>query len=610
MPLWMFPDEHRLDVQEVLEKYQVNIHDGLTQAQIEQALEDHGPNTNSASLSPTNNTFTMIGDFIQCSISCCMVVQIIPSIVFSAIFFDVYFITFSSCFVFLSLMYCYIGRNICKYVETNSYATAFDYTTKYKTTVIRNNEESTISSQLLVSGYLKKYKIITKKYQMQTNDDIINLIAVYCRGFDNQKIDSSNLVPGDIVLINSGDAIRADMRVLECSKDFIVDFTHVLFCFNYNIVHKNEVRILSNPNYNYRPITNKKVEKDDHIRAIQAPNLLYYGKYCAKGNGKAIVVRTGQNTYHAKSNKGLSGQLDRNMMTLEGNCTIEMIHSTTKKACYVFLICMVLLIVNVYLDGDVLGIIGLVVSIIVFVLCLWGIISVFKNDKELTGQLNQYQLYCKDKTTQLKLSDVDVIMVDIDTVLMTYDQIDSNSNSNSNINSKLGELSELIKKYDHLGVSLIITSKLEMNNQIIKDVSDAILGNNDVVTKYKNDHNRDLFISAAEVVDGNVSKYNHKILTNVMNVKDKAKIIDHFQREQGKFVLFISNNPLEASNLKFCDIGIALGGDLSTDIEKDTCNAICKSNKPLQTIFQSIETSKSVKTSYVYLIADPRGKYH
>ena len=24
---------------------------------------------------------------------------------------------------------------------------------------------------------------------MQTNDDIINLVAVYCRGFDNQKIE-------------------------------------------------------------------------------------------------------------------------------------------------------------------------------------------------------------------------------------------------------------------------------------------------------------------------------------------------------------------------------------------------------------------------------------
>ena len=55
-----------------------------------------------------------------------------------------------------------------------------------------------------------------------------------------------------------------------------------------------------------------------------------------------------------------------------------------------------------------------------FVLCLWGIIGVFKNDKELTGQLNQYQLYCKDESTQLKLANVDVIIVDIDTVLMIY----------------------------------------------------------------------------------------------------------------------------------------------------------------------------------------------
>ena len=94
-----------------------------------------------------------------------------------------------------------------------------------------------------------------------------------------------------------------------------------------------------------------------------------------------------------------------------------------------------------------------------------------------------------------------------------------------------------------------------MNNQIVKDGSDAILENNDAVTKYKNDDNSDLLISAAEVVDGNMSKYNHKILINVINVKDNAKIIDHFQREQGKMVLFISNNPLEATNLKFCDIG-------------------------------------------------------
>lgn len=110
-----------------------------------------------------------------------------------------------------------------------------------------------------------------------------NMLPSYSRVIrdgEEQKILSQDLVCGDIILLEEGDKISADARLIETS-DLQVDQSTLTG--ESNPVRKTKDAIL----------------KDDLTRA-ETPNLIFAGTSVSEGNGKAVIMEIGMRTEFGK----------------------------------------------------------------------------------------------------------------------------------------------------------------------------------------------------------------------------------------------------------------------------------------------------------------------
>jgi len=117
----------------------------------------------------------------------------------------------------------------------------------------------------------------------QATDALRNMLPSYARVIRNggeQKILAEDLVIGDIILLEEGDKISADARLIECS-DLQVDQSTLTG-------ESNPVRKIKDA-----------VLKDDLTRA-ETPNLIFAGTNVSEGNGKAIIMEIGMKTEFGK----------------------------------------------------------------------------------------------------------------------------------------------------------------------------------------------------------------------------------------------------------------------------------------------------------------------
>ena len=125
----------------------------------------------------------------------------------------------------------------------------------------------------------------------QATEALRNMLPSYARvirGGKEQKILAQDLVIGDLMLLEEGDKISADARLIE-SSDLQVDQSTLTG-------ESNPVRK-----------TNDAILKDDLTRA-EIPNLIFAGTNVSEGNGKAIVIEIGM-----KSEFGKIANLTQNM---------------------------------------------------------------------------------------------------------------------------------------------------------------------------------------------------------------------------------------------------------------------------------------------------------
>jgi sodium/potassium-transporting ATPase subunit alpha len=88
-----------------------------------------------------------------------------------------------------------------------------------------------------------------------------------------QQIPTSDLVPGDIILLQTGDKIPADCRILSCQ----------------NLkVNNSELTGESKPMKCTIIATNENL--------IETTNMVFYSSLIVEGNGEALVVATGDQT--------------------------------------------------------------------------------------------------------------------------------------------------------------------------------------------------------------------------------------------------------------------------------------------------------------------------
>ncbi len=110
-----------------------------------------------------------------------------------------------------------------------------------------------------------------------------NMLPSYARVIrdgEEQKILAEDLVIGDIILLEEGDKISADARLLECS-DLQVNQSTLTG-------ESNPVRKISDP-----------IFREDLTKA-ERPNLIFAGTNVSEGNGKAIVTEIGMKTEFGK----------------------------------------------------------------------------------------------------------------------------------------------------------------------------------------------------------------------------------------------------------------------------------------------------------------------
>jgi len=117
----------------------------------------------------------------------------------------------------------------------------------------------------------------------KATDALKNMLPSYARvirGGKEQKILAEDLVIGDIILLEEGDKISADARLIEIN-DLQVDQSTLTG--ESNPVRKTKDAVL----------------RDDLTRA-ETPNLIFAGTSVAGGNGKAVVLNIGMGTEFGK----------------------------------------------------------------------------------------------------------------------------------------------------------------------------------------------------------------------------------------------------------------------------------------------------------------------
>jgi len=124
----------------------------------------------------------------------------------------------------------------------------------------------------VIVGYIQENKA---EKALNALRKIITLTAKVIRKGNEQIIDATQLVPGDIVLLSTGDKIPADARIIEVSE-----------------LEVNEAALTG------ESISVKKAIQPIAASAVVADrsNMVFTGTVVTRGSGKAVVVHTGAQT--------------------------------------------------------------------------------------------------------------------------------------------------------------------------------------------------------------------------------------------------------------------------------------------------------------------------
>ena len=133
-----------------------------------------------------------------------------------------------------------------------------------------------------VMGTYHEYKALKS---VESLNKMIRSVVKVIRDDKESLIDSENIVVGDIVLLESGDRINADCRIIECSN---LQIDESVLTGESASVYKNNDMIQEN------------------VILAERKNMLFAGCNVITGRCKAIVVETGLNTEIGKIYKEVS----------------------------------------------------------------------------------------------------------------------------------------------------------------------------------------------------------------------------------------------------------------------------------------------------------------
>jgi len=109
---------------------------------------------------------------------------------------------------------------------------------------------------------------------MNTFKNFLPQKTTVIRGGETKSIEAITLVPGDIVFIKAGEKIPADIRILE----------------------SNEMKVDNSPLTGESEALLRTVECTHPDNYLETSNLAFFGTLCKEGQGKGVVIATGDRT--------------------------------------------------------------------------------------------------------------------------------------------------------------------------------------------------------------------------------------------------------------------------------------------------------------------------
>lgn len=154
---------------------------------------------------------------------------------------------------------------------------------------------SIISSISLLCVILHTAKDYNNEKNLKELDKIIPKDAVVKREGKVQKIDCEELVIGDIVYIEKGDIVPADLRLINCEE---LNIKESALTGDNSIVEKYSTKV-----------------EDREISLSEMKNMAFKSSFVIDGSAVAIVTAIGENTEIGKITKGLlQGKHERNVL--------------------------------------------------------------------------------------------------------------------------------------------------------------------------------------------------------------------------------------------------------------------------------------------------------
>lgn len=137
-----------------------------------------------------------------------------------------------------------------------------------------------LATVVLITGIFSFYQSSKSASLMAQFKNFIPPLAKVRRGGIKEEIEASRLVPGDIVLIQAGDNIPADLRILE-SQEMKVN--------NASLTGESEDLLRKPREYSEEA----KGDEEVIINPLEATNMAFFGTACTSGSAEGIVVATG-----------------------------------------------------------------------------------------------------------------------------------------------------------------------------------------------------------------------------------------------------------------------------------------------------------------------------
>jgi len=172
-----------------------------------------------------------------------------------------------------------------------------------------------------IIGTFQEYNAEKSAEKLQ---EMIRVSTTVFRDGKKMLIDSSEIVVGDVVFLETGDKIPADIRLIECN-DLTVDES--ILTGESNEIHKIDSTILEKGN------------------KISYSNMVYAGTLVLKGRAVGIVVETGLKTE--------LGKIAHNVVNMKGEQSplVKRISKFSKQISIIFTILIIILSIILYMKG-------------------------------------------------------------------------------------------------------------------------------------------------------------------------------------------------------------------------------------------------------------------